>query len=429
MTDFAQILTERIALGEDSSLELKEVRVLDGKVAAPARASLADELAALANARGGVVVLGVRDAPRDVVGIPLGDLDAVESFVANLLHDTITPPLIAHVDRVWLADSEGTRRAVVCVQVPRSLFVHQSPGGYLLRIGSSKRKMAPDLLARLFQQRSQSRLLRFDETPVVVASLADLDPDAWRPLTTVQTQGDEATVLGKLGMAARDDDGVWRPTVAGLLVAGTEPQAQLRAADVQAVAYRGTTPAPAGDTTLYQLDAQDIGGTLAVQIIEACRFVNRNMKVGATKSLGRRDIPQYDLVAVFEAMVNAVAHRDYSLHGARVRLRMFADRLEICSPGALANTLDVASLPFRQAARNEAIASLLAKAKVPQLEWLATPRATFMDRRGEGVPVILDRSEALSGKLPLYREIDTAELQLTIWAAPAGLEVDERSGA
>jgi hypothetical protein len=50
------------------------------------------------------------------------------------------------------------------------------------------------------------------------------------------------------------------------------------------------------------------------------------MKVGAVKHLGRVDIPQYDLTAVFEAVVNAVAHRDYSVYGSKIRLKLFSDR-------------------------------------------------------------------------------------------------------
>jgi len=88
-----------------------------------------------------------------------------------------------------------------------------------------------------------------------------------------------------------------------------------------------------------------------MQAIEACRFVSRNTKVAAMKSIGRRDFPQYDLVAVFQAVVNAVPHRDYSIHGAKVRLRLFADRLELYSPGGLPNTLELESLPYRQMVR------------------------------------------------------------------------------
>ena len=64
-------LLEKIRFGEDSYLELKEVRIADGKIRGPNQNELADELAAFANSRGGVLVLGVHDKTREVLGIPV----------------------------------------------------------------------------------------------------------------------------------------------------------------------------------------------------------------------------------------------------------------------------------------------------------------------------------------------------------------------
>ena len=89
-------------------------------------------------------------------------------------------------------------------------------------------------------------------------------------------------------------------------------------------------------------------------------------------------------------------------------------------PGGLPNTMTVDSMAFRQSARNEAIASLLAACPVPDEPWLTTARRTFMDRRGEGVPLVLERSEAISGRRPEYRVLDDAEMELTIFAAEPG---------
>lgn len=104
---------------------------------------------------------------------------------------------------------------------------------------------------------------------------------------------------------------------------------------------------------------------------------------------------------VFEAVTNAVAHRDYSMAGAKIWLRLFEDRLEIYSPGMLPNTMTPESLPFRQAARNGALTSLLARCPIDN-DALAAHRQHIMDKRGEGVPVILEMSERLSGKRPNY---------------------------
>jgi predicted HTH transcriptional regulator len=420
MFDDPKELLAKIRLGEDAVLELKQVEVAGDRVTGPHRNSLADELAAMANGKGGVCVLGVTDAPRTIVGIPREHLDLVDTFVSEVCNDSIDPPLVAHIQRVALPTEDGQGEIVVIkIDVPRSLFIHQSPGGYLIRIGSSKRKMGPELLGRLFQQRSQSRLVRFDEEPVSNAALSDLAPALWKRYRTSRTLDADEELLVKRGMATQTDEGILRPTVAGILMGGRDPRKWLPNAFIQAVAYRGTDITPRGPRELYQLDARDISGPLDEQVIEACRFVHRNMKVGATKSIGRRDVPQFDMEAVFEAMVNAVVHRDYSVYGSKVRLRLFADRLELYSPGSIANTMTVESLAYRQAARNETLASLLAETKIPKdHDWLGTSRETFMDRRGEGVRIILRNSQALSGKIPEYRLFDEAELRLTLFAPP-----------
>ena len=418
MFDSIQELLEKIQLGEDSLLELKDVRFSGARVTAPQRESLADELAAFANGRGGVLVLGIEDQTREIAGIPADKLDAVESFVREVCNDSIKPPLAPFIERLSLPTTAGDVRAVLKIDVDRSLFVHQSPGGYFHRVGSSKRVMPPDYLARLFQQRSQARLIRFDEQIVPRATLDDLAPELWERFGTSRTRDSREDLLRKLGMAGQEHDQTWGPTVAGVLMASRDPRAWLPNAFIQAVAYRGTTAAPRGTHEAYQLDAKDITGPLDEQVVEACRFVHRNMTIAATKEMGRHDVPQFDMTAVFEAVVNAVAHRDYSIQDSKIRLRLYADRLELYSPGAIPNTMTVESLPYRQSARNETLTSLLAKCAVPDgFDWLVTERGTLMDKRGEGVRIVLDSSEALSGRRPEYRVIDDSELLLTIFAA------------
>lgn len=421
MFDNIADLIDKIRLGEDSYLELKEVRFSGQKVSAPHKDSLADELAAFANSRGGVCVLGVDDT-REILGIPLERLDLVEDFVRQICMDSIIPPLTPIIERLTLPSTTGEQLPVLKLDVASSLFVHKSPGGYLHRVGSAKREMAPDYLARLFQQRSQARIIRFDEQPVPGAWLDDLADGLWQRFASLRVQDTREVLLDKLAMARPDVDGTLRPTIAGVLMASSDPRQWLPNAFIQAVAYRGTGVLPQGDAA-YQLDAQDITGPLDAQVLAACHFVRKNMQVYASKDEGRHDLPQYDMTAVFEALVNAVAHRDYSIHGAKIRLRLFADRLELYSPGAIPNTMTVDSLPYRQAARNEAITSLLAKCQVPDTDKAITGRSAMMDKRGEGVQIILEQSEKLSGKRPEYRLVDDSELLLIIPAfIPPGVD-------
>lgn len=420
MFDSPEELLDKIRLGESTYLEFKEVRFAGGRIRGPGRDALADGLAAFANSRGGVFVLGVEDTNHEVVGIPIDRLDAVVDFVREVCTDSIDPPIESVVlDRLRLPSSTGEALPVVKIEVPRSLFVHRSPGGYMLRTADSKRTMSTEYLARLLQQRSQTRLIRFDEQSVPAAGLDNLVPDLFERFRTHRSDDDRSSFLGKLGMARVDEEGVVKPTVAGVLMATDDPCEWIPNAFIQAVAYRGET-IRAATADAYQLDAMDISGPLDRQIVDACRFVARNMRTEAIKDndhLGRADIPQYEMSAVFEAIVNAVAHRDYSVHGSKIRLRLFPNRLELYSPGTIVNSLTVNSLPYRQAARNETLCSLLTKCVIPEEPWITTDRRNMMEKRGEGVPIILGNSERLSGRIPEYRLIDDAELLLTIYAA------------
>ncbi len=411
MNEHIHDLLKQIALGEDSVLELKAVELSGNKVIAPHRDGMADELAAMANTASGIIVLGVDDKSRAIQGIPPEKLDSVEDWLRAICNDSIDPPLDCVIRKLRVPDRDGCEKLIIRIDVPRSLFVHKSPNGYFRRIGSSKREMKPDVLARLFQQRSQARLIRFDEQAVPGTTIEDLNPTLWRRFRTVLSPTDDREFLEKMKLIVRDEDGATRATVSGLLLAADAPESFMSTAFVQAVCYRGTERNAA-----YQLDAKDISGPLDAQIRDACKFVERNMRVFAIKAPHRIETPQFSMNAVFEAVVNAVAHRDYSIYGSKIRLHLFSDRLEIFSPGTIPNTMTIESISERQSARNELISSLLARCPM-NVDAIGSRRSFIMDKRGEGVPIIITESEKLSGRKPEYLLIDDAELKLTIFAA------------
>ncbi len=410
MFDSPEELLQRIRLGEDTSLECKRVRFRGGRVEEPKRNDLADEMAAIANTRDGVLVLGVDDKTRDVLGIPVDRLEAVERCVHEICNDIIRPPLPFHAFRLQLPDQSGALRAVLKVEIPRSLFVHSSSGRYFFRQGSSRREMPSEYLARLFQQRSQARLIRFEEQPVPQSSIDDLSEGLWANHTSRSSEPADVVLL-KRGLLSQEEGGALRASAAGVLFCCTAPERFLPNAYIEAVRYRGTRR-----DSNYQIDARRIRGPLNEQIDGAMAFLLKNQTVSAMKTPHRVERPQFSERAVFEAVVNAVAHRDYSVFGSKVRFFMFDDRLEIYSPGSLPNTVTTDNIALRQATRNELITSLLADIPVAQTVG-DVGRRFYMEKRGEGVPIILGESEALSGKKPVYQLIDDAELLLTLHAA------------
>lgn len=277
--------------------------------------------------------------------------------------------------------------------------------------------MPPEYLARLFQQRSQARLIRFEEQPVPQSSIGDLSEELWRNHTT-RSDEPAGLVLLKRSLLSKEENGILRASIAGILLCCENPERFLPNAYIEAVHYRGEK-----QDSNYQIDAQRICGPLNRQIEQAMMFLRRNQTISAVKVPHRVEVKQFSERAVFEAIVNAVAHRDYSIFASKIRFFMFDDRLEIYSPGALPNTVTIESIALRQATRNELVTSLLAEIPVAGTVG-KVGRGFYMEKRGDGVPIILSESKKLSGKKPVYSLIDESELLLTIYSAPTQLSAE-----
>ena len=150
--------------------------------------------------------------------------------------------------------------------------------------------------------------------------------------------------------------------------------------------------------------AERLAGPLSDQIDAGVAFVMHFMRAGREAAEDRA----YDINVVDEAVVNAVAHRDYSVSGSKIRLFLFADRLELYSPGKLPNGITIEQMPYRTFTRNQLLVSFLSKMRSKRTGQV------FLESRGEGVRKILEDGEAHSGRRPEY-ELFGNELRLTIW--------------
>ena len=235
--------------------------------------------------------------------------------------------------------------------------------------------------------------------------------ELWRQYASSRADEPAEVALSKLKFLKDDRQGALRATVGGVLLAAEDPREWLPNAWIQAVCYRGVRM-DAG----RQIDAQDVAGPLDQQIRDAVRFVVRNRRVAAYKDPARADVPQFSERAVFEAVVNAVVHRDYAVSGSRIRLFLFDDRLELYSPGGLCNSMTTDDLRTSQFTRNELLASRLGQCPVGDVPG-AGGRRCFIERRGEGIAVIEDETFALAGERPVFALIGERELQVVLPAA------------
>ena len=407
-------LMTQLERGGNSRVNLKKVVFADNRVRVPRRDSVADELAAFGNSLGGTLIFSESNAG-EARWMNRHRMDVLEAFIDKTCAESIRPPLPFLTQRLPLPDGS----TVLIVEVEQSALVHRSPAGCLSRQGSSKRELSSEALHRLFQQRGRSGLLGPDEA--IIAGTGPNTLDATLVDRFLSSRATEPTTvqLTKLGLVREDESGVTRATVAGVLLCAARPDQYLRGAVIEAVRYRGTVLGSAS-----QHDAASITGPLDRQTRDAVNFVRLNTHLAARKAPGQVETPQFSPQAVFEAIVNAVVHRDYSIENAKIRLFIFDDRLELYSPGALPKRLPVEAMRNRQATRNETLTSILRTLAVGDIDG-AGDRQYFLEQRGEGVPIIYEQTRELTGRDPDYQLLGGAELRLTIPSARppvAGIE-------
>ena len=397
-------IRQRLRLGEDSGWEFKQIEFRGDRPTSPRREDLADEITAFANATGGVLLCGVSDSG-EIQGMSPNQMAALDRLLVDISTDAVEPPLRIDVHHRALDE-----KAFVLVEVSRGDAVHERAGHAYIRVGATKRRLSGDERLRLAQKRAQSRYLWFDQQIVPQTGFRTLNERLWEPLLSVAGAEDPRRALLNLRLLASDEADVDRATVAGVLLCTDSPQEWLPQATIVATRYRGK------DRASGQLDSQELAGPLPEQIAGAVKFVVRNMRVAARKTPARVDAPQYGRAAVFEAVVNAIVHRDYSMSSRRIRLSMFKDRLEIDSPGQLPNGMTIDGMGSSQATRNEVLASIFGRIPVGGLPG-SGHRQYMMERRGDGVSIILTETRETAGIEPEYRLIDESSLVLIIPAA------------
>ncbi len=312
---------------------------------------IAETLAAFANGEGGTLLVGA--TPTGVI-TGLADPDEAERRALSALL-LVEPPLAGGVALPELAEHEG--HSLLVVRVPPNLDQIYGVGGrFPRREGAENQPMSTQALRETILAR---RDVPFERRVPDGAEPRDLSRSAIEQYLehlpaydgNVSGAAQRATDILRRRGILRPDDG--RPTYAGLLLFGREPQQWLPSAQILIARYPGTEM---GDTFLRQ----QIDGPLPQQIARAETFLLDNMRRGVVmRGLQREERLEYPREAVREAVVNAIAHRDYSIRGAETQVFMFADRIEFHSPGRLPGHVTLDNILTERFSRNEAIVQVL----------------------------------------------------------------------
>lgn len=329
-------------------------------------ADIESTLCAFANRHGGGVLLfGVEPVRYNVVGV--GDPDRLQRDVAAAASN-IEPPA-----RIALSACVVDGKVILAAEVPevpaefRPAFVRtRGPyRGAYVRVGDGDRLMTEYEVYLALVSRTQPAE---DARPVEGASLTDLDPQALdpflaglsdqRPALARLAAADRTALLRALGIVSRGEPPL--PTLAGLLLFGRYPQQFFPSLAITVTAYADDRPDPVARLAGDHRCEGPLLDMLEEAVASAARFIRSRTLVGG---LMHERLPEYPLPALREALVNAVAHRDYSRYatGTQVQVRFFPSRVEIQSPGGLYGTLALELLGDLgiQSSRNATLARLL----------------------------------------------------------------------
>lgn len=330
--------------------------------AASAR-EIAATLVSFANADGGTVVIGLDRRAGQLPGPEAPERARDTAMRAYLL---CTPPLMLPVPE--RAEHDG--RPVLVVQVPKGLpHVYHLRGKYLVRDGTRNAPLPARRLRQLLLERGETG---YESQLVANAARSDIDDRKVRAYANAVEAFAGAPlddVLLRRG-GLRKDGGELKPTVAGLLMFGRDPSRHLNQAGILLARYEGPRMSD-------EFEKEELRDTLPEAIRRAEAFVVARMRRGARISgLEREERLEYPRAAVRELIVNAVAHRDYSVRGDEIRIALFGDRLEVYSPGRLPGHVTLKNLVDERFSRNDVIVQLLAD-------------LGFIERLGYGIDRIL----------------------------------------
>jgi len=325
-----QELLQIINGGESSKVQFKEHL--------PHLDSLAHEMIAFSNSRGGMIVFGVNDRTGALNGLSFEEIQKINQQAVNVASQKVYPPVYLTSDTVSV---KGRQIVIINIDEGISKPYKDSNGTIYVKNGSDKRKVTSnDEIARLLRSRS----LLADETEVFDSGIKDLDSWLFSEYfkkefgTTYEEKGlslEEALIAKKV---LRNN----HLTLAGLLFFGKEPQSLRPAFTIKAVMFAGND---IGGNN-YRSKPEDLIGPIPELFKQGMLYVKSSIKyLQNGQGFNSRGVPEVSIIALEEVLQNALIHRDY-FKNAPVRLLIFENRIEIISPGNLPNSLTVEEVKY-----------------------------------------------------------------------------------
>lgn len=366
-------LQELIAQGENTNVEFKSAKIRPE--------TLAREIVAMANASGGVILLGVEDDKR-ISGLEAGK--NYEEWCMNIARNNITPPL-----QVLYSECTVQHIPVGVLEIPKGKDkpYQTNDAKFFIRVGSTNRMASVPELLRLFQQ---SGMFHFDSTSVERTSFKSLNLskiaayfEAYKVNFEMLSEAERSNLLRNTDIL--NEDG--QLSVAGLLIFGVYPQKYLFNASVAFAHFAGM------EITAKLLDKQTIEGNLDLQVDTTTAVIKNNLRRPSDISGNQRvEQAMYPDKVFRELIVNACCHRNYSISGSQTRVFLYDDRLEVISPGRLPNTVTIEKL---RAGVSYAVNPVIVK---------FMENLNYIDKLGRGLPMVCQETAKLGREVQFLEQ-------------------------
>lgn len=326
-------------------IEKGESRKLEFKEHFPESIKISKTIVAFANGAGGKLIVGIDDNGK-VTGVSDDEILEIPDKISNIIYDSCYPAIIPEI---YTANIEGKKIIVVEI-FPGNLkpYYIKNKGklkGTYIRVGATNKLADEEMIMELERQK---RNISFDEEIVYDyelsnIGLSDLKKDFYR--YTEKELNEEKLINLKL---IKEENGKKYCTKALILLTDNKLFDYAR---IKCARFKGTH-------TSEFIDQKEFNTSLYEQVENAMTFAKTHInKSGKITELQRIDEYEIPLVAIREAISNAIVHRDYSISGADIKFAIFDDRIEITSPGLLPKTLDIEDIKIgRSEIRNKIIA-------------------------------------------------------------------------
>ena len=356
---------------------------------------------------GGVIILGIAESE---AGIDVRGISNPSSFQKEMQEvcSKMSPPVRALIE---IHKYEG--KNLLTTEVPEAAYsekpcFYQGSGmisGSFIRVGESDRRLTQYEVQALLDGRGQPK---YDLERVPDSSMEDLDEKLVvlflkrirEKNNRVRDWTDEKILNHYRVIEFQQDRYVM--TLAGIIGLGAYPQKYFPGFVTHVLVYPGSEEGPSGSQGERLIDNVKVEGPILTAVPEIIRAIKRNIQTRTVvKGLFREDMPEYPEVFLREAVVNALVHRDYSpfARGTAVQVKLFPDRIEICSPGGLFGPMTEEGLGTTnlQAARNSFLIKLLEDCP------LLVENKTLCENRGTGIPAMIAELKKVGMEPPMFK--------------------------